>query len=312
MENLKKTKFPIARAVALELEKLGFPVVLRYDIARITWRLYKAQSYEGQLLSIKKDVMDASAFASVEKTLKDNGVLKPLQGVPQRSAYALIGGGTVDRNALMCSIDLFCYLSHLSAMEFHGFTDRLPEQIYVSTPAGKDWTAFAEERMRKDLGEDRLAYGHSGLPLLRRVAITKIGSRPIHRYASVHPGAFRVIKGSPVRVATIGRTFLDMLREPHLCGGLAHVIEVFKEHAASNKRLIFDELDQHGAPIDKVRAGYILEDLCQITDPRINEWVAFAARGGSRKLDPSADYEPRFSDRWMLSINIPMARDEDD
>lgn len=298
--------------MALELEKLDLPVVLRYDIARITWALYKAQSYEGHSLSVRRDTMDVRAFINIEKGLKNNGVLKPLQGVPERSAYALIGGNVIDRNALICSIDMFCYLSHLSAMEFHGFTDRLPEQIYVSTPTGKEWTNFAEERMRKDLGEDRRAYGDSGLPLLRRVTITKIGQRPIHRYASLHQGAFRVIKGSPVRVATIGRTFLDMLREPNLCGGILHVTDVFKEHATSHKRLIFDELDQHGSPIDKVRAGFILEKICKISDPRIDTWVACAARGGSRKLDSSADYAPSFSERWMLSINTTTAGDEDD
>ena len=283
------------------------PVVLRYDIARITWALYKSQTYEGQLLSVKRAVLDSRSFARLEKGLHDTGVLKALPGLPERSAYGLIGGATIDRNALICSIDVFCYLSHMSAMEFHGLTDRLPEQIYISSPAGKAWTAFAEERMTKDLAEDRQAFGAAGLPLLRRTAVTKIGHRPVHRYSSVHHGAFRIIKGSPVRVATIGRTFLDMLREPGLCGGILHVTQTFKEHAQTHKRLILDELDQHGAPIDKVRAGFILEDICHMRDARIDAWVVFAARGGSRKLDPGADYEPTFSERWMLSINAVTA-----
>jgi predicted transcriptional regulator of viral defense system len=249
--------------------------------------------------------MNTRAFARIEQSLLDSGVLTLLQGAPKQSAYVLIGANVTDRNAIICSTDPFCYLSHLSAMEFHGLTDRMPEQIYVSTPLGKAWTAFAEERMAKDLGEDYEPYRVSRLPRLRRTTITKIGRRPVHRYASIHRGAFRAIKGSPIRVATIGRTFLDMLREPDLCGGIAHVITAFKEHAAVNKRLIVDELDQHGTAIDKVRAGFILEEICQIRDPRIDAWIAFAARGGSRRLDPSADYEPRFSERWMLSINIP-------
>lgn len=310
---MNPTKLPVARALASELGSLGAPIVLRYDIARIAWRLYRAGDYEGKMLGIKRDVLDTRAFSRIENGLLDSGVLKPLPGVPERSAFELIGGNTTDRNVIVCSIDPFCYLSHLSAMEFHGLTDRMPEQVYVSTPAGKEWTVFAEERMTRDLGDDRAAFGESGLPQLRRTAITKIGQRPVHRYASIHRGAFRIIKGSPVRVATIGRTFLDMLREPGLCGGIAHVLQVFKEHAAASRRLIFDELDQHGGSIDKVRAGFILEEFCRIRDPRIDAWVAFAARGGSRKLDPSADYEPRFSERWMLSINsaIPEMNEND-
>ncbi len=299
----KLLNFPISRALAIELGKLGTPVVLRYDIARITWNLYKMRTYEGQPLAIKLDALDKRAFSRIEKTLQNNGILKTLPGVSEQAAHGLIGGNLNDHNAVICSIDPFCYLSHLSAMEFHGLTDRLPEQIYVSTPAGTEWKTFAGERMEKDLGDDWDIYSDSGLPQLERTTVTKLGKRPLHRYASIHHGAFRILKDSPVRVATLGRTFLDMLREPGLCGGLAHVLQVFKEHAAINKRLIFDELDQHGLKIDKVRAGFILEEICNLRDPRIEAWVDFAARGGSRKLDATADYEPKFSERWMLSIN---------
>jgi predicted transcriptional regulator of viral defense system len=302
----KQNLFPVPGALAIELGKLGTPAVLRYDIARIAWRLYKAKTYEGQLLAIKLDALDIRAFARLEKALQNNGILKSLPGISEQAAFGLIGGNLSDHHAVLCSIDPFCYLSHLSAMEFHGLTDRMPEQIYVSTPASSEWTAFAAERMAKDLGEDWTAYRASGLPLLGRTSVTKLGKRPVHRYASIHRGAFRSIKDSPVRVATLGRTFLDMLREPSLCGGLAHVLQVFKEHAAASKRLIFDELDQHGTKIDKVRAGFILEEICRLSDPRIDAWVEFAARGGSRKLDASADYEPTFSERWMLSINAAM------
>jgi predicted transcriptional regulator of viral defense system len=194
-------------------------------------------------------------------------------------------------------------------MEFHGLTDRLPEQIYVSAPAGKAWTAFAEERMLRDLGDDREPYRASGLPPLRRISVAKLGQRPVHRHTSAHLGAYRVIKDSPVRVATLGRTFLDLLREPGLCGGIAHALDVFTQKAAPNLRLILDEIDQHGADIDKVRAGFILEELCRLHDPRIDAWVARAARGGSRRLDPAADYAPQFSERWALSINTTTPRD---
>jgi hypothetical protein len=299
----KSTNFPVPRALAIELGKIGLPVVLRYDLARIAWHLYKARVYDGQPLAIKLDELDTRAFSRIEKTLLNNGILKSLPGVSEQAAYGLIGGNLNDHNAVICSIDPFCYVSHLSAMEFHGLTDRLPEQIYVSTPASADWKTFATERMGKDFGEEWGAYSGSGLPQLGRTTVTKIGKRPLNRYASLHHGAFRTFKDSPVRVATLGRTFLDMLREPGLCGGIAHVLQVFKEHAAANKRLIFDELDQHGSKIDKVRAGFILEEVCGLRDPRIESWLEFAARGGSRKLDAAADYDPKFSERWMLSIN---------
>jgi len=303
---MAKNSAPVSRALALELEKLAAPVVLRYDVARLAWGLYKSQSYGGQRLDVRREALDTRALARLEKILMGDAVLKPVAGLPARSVYGVFGANLNDQRALCCSVDPFCYVSHLSAMEYHGLTDRLPEQIYLSTPQGTQWTSFAAQRMSKDLGDDMAAYKLAGLPLLRRVAFSKIGGRTVHRYASSHQGAYRSIKDSPVRVATIGRTFLDMIREPSLCGGIAHVIEVFQEHAASNRRLIFDEFDQQGAAIDKVRAGYMFEELCKIRDPRIDAWVQYAARGGSRKLDASTEYAPRFSERWCLSLNVPM------
>lgn len=306
-------KLSAARAVAMRLERFGFPVFLRYDIARVAWGLYRARRYGDLAIDVQLNQLDYRAFARVESALLETGVINPVPGMPERSVFSLLGGNISDKNSLACAIDPFSYISHLSAMEFHGLTDRMPEKIYVSTPASAAWTTFARERMQKDLGEDFDAYWEAGLPKLKRVVVDKIGQRPIQRFASVHLGAFRALKDSPMRVSTLGRTFLDMLREPSLCGGLNHVLRVFREHAPSYRRLIFDELDQQGTAIDKVRAGFILETVCKLQDPRIDAWVAFAARGGSRKLDATTEYAPQFSDRWCLSINasLPLEAGDD-
>lgn len=299
-------KLSITRALAYGLEKLGQTVFLRYDVARLAWQLYKNPHFENQALAIRRPTLDSRSFARIEAELLDTGIMSQLSGAPTSSVYSLLGGNTNDRNEVACSIDPFCYVSHLSAMEFHGITDRIPEQLYLSTPPGTKWSAFAADKMSKDLGADRQEFQNAGLPQLRRVSISKINHRPIHRHASVHLGAYRAIKSSQTRVATLGRTFLEMLQEPDLCGGLNHVLAVFQEHAASNKRLIFDEIDQHGTAIDKVRAGFILEQLCHLKDERIDAWTKFAARGGSRKLDPSEEYSSNFSDRWCLSLNMTL------
>jgi predicted transcriptional regulator of viral defense system len=112
------------------------------------------------------------------------------------------------------------------------------------------------------------------------------------------------VQGKPRRVATIGRTFLDMLREPGLCGGIYHVLDIFTEQAPRYLRLIVDEIDRHGTKIDKVRAGYVLAERLNLTHPAFAVWQTCAQRGGSRKLDAQADYSPRFSETWCLSINI--------
>ena len=97
-----------------------------------------------------------------------------------------------------------------------------------------------------------------------------------------------------------------MVREPIRCGGIRHVIDVYKNHGPQYKNLIIDELDQHGNKIEKVRVGYLLEEICKLKDERIERWLSFVERGGSRKLDPAAEYRPVYSERWCLSINVDL------
>ncbi|HRJ53090.1 MAG TPA: hypothetical protein PLE99_09995 [Candidatus Thiothrix moscowensis] len=59
-----------------------------------------------------------------------------------------------------------------------------------------------------------------------------------------------------IRVAPIGRTFLDMLQEPGYCGGFSHVLEVFTEYAGDYLPVILKTIDKEGQVIDKVRGVY--------------------------------------------------------
>lgn len=155
----------------------------------------------------------------------------------------------------------------------------------------KDCEGFLEEYLENDL------------PSLTKASFSKANKRPVNKYSSVHQGAFKAIKDKNLRVATIGKTFLDMLREPKLCGGINHVIEVFKNHAHQYDNLIINELDRHGNLMEKTRAGYILEEVCNIQNPKIGLWAERVQRGGSRKLDSHSEYSSNYSERWCLSIN---------
>ena len=302
----KKAAISLPEALAQRLARQNTAVFLPYQVAVLAWHLVRDGAHDGVPLRAQRDRLDSATLRRVVSRLLSTGVLRTVPGVSDGSAYLLLGASASDGRALICALDPFCYLSHSSALEYHALTDRLPEMLYVSTPAPAPWREFADTRMARDLGDELAAFQAQGLPGLSRSRVSRIGHRPVHRYSSIHPGAFRVVKDPEFRVATLGRTFLDMLREPDLCGGLMHVLTVFREHARPNLRLILDEIDQHGNDIDKVRAGYILEDLCTIHDGRIDEWVARARRGGSRKLNPALEYSPVFSERWALSINIPI------
>jgi predicted transcriptional regulator of viral defense system len=143
------------------------------------------------------------------------------------------------------------------------------------------------------------------LPQLITIKFDKIQKTQITRYSSIHQGAFKNVEGRKLRVSTIGRTFLDMLRKPDYCGGIRHIMDAFSTFGPQYKRLIIDELDRHGNAIEQARAGYLLEECCHIKDDeKIEQWAKRVQRGGSRKLDPEGPYREIYSERWCLSINV--------
>lgn len=296
---------PISKAIALSLGRLNQPIITAYQLGRLLWRLYATGQYQGQRLAIHKTIIERRDYAKLVATLEKVGVLQERKDFSRRSVFNIIGREHDIPEEIACAVDPFAYVSHLSAMAYHGLTNRIPEILFLSSPAPAKWREFARERMVKDFEGDYPAYLQSRLPRLTRIDIVKIGRRPVNRYASVHLGAFKSVKDRPLKVSTIGRSFLDMLQKPELCGGIRHVLDVFEGSGERYWALIADEIDQHGKSIDKVRAGYILEKYCGLHSERIEAWLKHAQRGGSQKLDPAGEYRGEtYSERWSLSINI--------
>ncbi|MGM0429756.1 MAG: type IV toxin-antitoxin system AbiEi family antitoxin domain-containing protein [Pseudomonadota bacterium] len=294
----------LTKALTLSLGNINLPVFTQYQLGKLLFQLYKAKQFRGEPLSkVQKDYPDSRDFYRICSRLLHDGVLSEYRGLPS-SVYTLLGRENHPVEEVVCTIDPFCYLSHLSAMDYHGLTDRLPSKTFISSPPPKSWRVSAQEKMETDLKHDLPTYIECGLPQLRRVNFKRVGKHEISVLHSSHLGAYKNVRGRNLRVATIGRTFLDMLRTPELCGGMNHVIEVFSQFAQTYLRLITDEIDTNGRAIDKVRAGYIIDELLEIKNETVASWAQFAQRGGSRKLDHSEEYIPQWSDKWCLSINI--------
>ena len=296
------TELTLTKALTLSVGELKQPVITQYQLGVLSFHLHSNQKYNGQRIKLPKNHFDEELFDKTLYALLETGVLNQFQNLDK--VFSIIGKNIYTEEEVACAIDPFTFISHLSAMAYHGLTDRMPQTINLSSPSQKDWKKFATKRMQKDLQAQFQPYKERNLPLLIRIKLNKIGKKAVQQYSSIHLGAYKSIKNKSLRVATIGRTFLDMLQKPNFCGGMYHVINVFKEHAESYLKLIIDELDQHGKAIDKVRAGFILNEICNISHPEIDKWQQFADRGGSRKLDPNEEYSPTYSDKWCLSINI--------
>lgn len=291
----------LSQAASLAMAAYDRPVITSYRLGLLVFRLVKDGHIGDRKLSVR--TIDRRQYRDALAFLQQYGLLTPVRGVTSQTTFALSGRASVSAAEIACTVDPFAYVSHLSAMEMHGLTDRVSQTLYLSSPDAKAWRGFAVDRMRADLGPDLDGYLEAGFPVLQRIRMEKLLGQPLHVTHSLHPGAFRKSPDSEVRLATIGRTFLDMLREPALCGGIHHVLAIYREHAPRYLELIAAEVTQHGGAIDRVRAGYVLEEYCQLQHPAFEEWQKSAARGGSRRLVAANEYAPTYSERWALSLN---------
>jgi len=292
----------INKSIALSIGKLKQPAITKYQLGVLIFKRYLSDSRQKVLKT--NNVLNSKKFSKILDELLETGVINENEDFPEFSVFNILGKDDSESEEIVCTIDPFAYISHLSAMSYHGLTDRIPKIIFISSPAPRKWSHFAQKMMKKDLNENFNIYRDSKLPKLQRIRMEKINKHVVNRYSSEHYGAYKSIKGKNLRISTIGRTFLDMLRRPDLCGGIHHIIEIFNDFGPQYLGLIVDEIDRHGKQIDKVRAGYILEEVCGQKNRIIEGWIKFVQRGGSRKLDPSEEYSHRYSERWSLSINI--------
>lgn len=276
------------------------PVVIDYHLGKIIQTLYNEKSYKGQAIRIEKSVPESRDYQRYLKSLLDTGILSVSKSFPAKMVFNILGPNDNSPGEIICSVDPFAYISHFSAMEYYGLTDKMVKTLFYSTLTHQAWRHASNQKMAQEIDDQR----NYQLPTLGFLSPVKLGKTIVHCHRTKTAGGFQNISDSPLRVAKIGRTFLDMLQNPGLCGGIYHVIEVFKDHAEQYFNLIYPAIDKHGKSIDKVRAGYILEEHCGIKNNEIDQWQKFAQRGGSRKLDATQSYSHIYSEKWSISINI--------
>lgn len=282
--------------------KANCPVITDYGIFQLGLALATDRTWQGEPVKYAPKAWDEKRSRNLTRRLVQHRVLvqdKDFRSGVWRVVQATRAGTAEE---VSCIADPFCYVSHLSAMQRYGLTERSPEALHITRPSRPIWNELRLAKLSKDLPEEHLSEAsavllHFGMnPTLRR--------RPVQVHETKYPARTMEVRGESTRVVEIGRVFVDMLAQPHLCGGIHHALDVWERAAADWLGQIIPAVDEETASIVKVRAGYILSERLDIADPRIEAWKAFAQRGGSRKLDPDAPYAPVFSEAWMISLNV--------
>lgn len=281
------------------LEATEQPLITDYELFKIVQAVYRS----GEKLHLRHDRASVGDFKRLRRQLRN---LDMVSTDPNYSGHAHRILTNSDRSAdeICCLVDPFCYISHLSAMQRYALTDRRPKALLVTVPGPQTGKKLVLEKMKRDHGEDVLLRLSEIIPLYLVHHPKEVRRRRIEQYRTNSMGEAIQIRGTLSRISTIGQTFLDTLNSPDRCGGMAHVVKVWRIHARVYLEEIIPVIDSAPTTITKIRAGYILTEVLNINDPRIVAWKRYATRGGSRLLDPGKPYAPAYSENWMISVNV--------
>lgn len=296
----KHTKLTrLESALIDKVKNSGSLSINEYQLFKIVYLLYQSS----QSLYLRSDEPSLSEFRQLIKRMERKAVIRfdPDYRSKLLSFYPF---ENLSVEEACCTVDPFIYVSHLSAMQRYGLTERRPKRIYMTTLAPAEFKLAAGEQMTVD-------YRNLGFDVpdrLVKLTSTVHPQRVRNLETSVshvkRTGEVTEIRSSGSRISSIGQTFLDMLERPQYCGGMRHILKVWSENAAIHLDDISRVIDQHGSKIAKVRAGYIITELLELEDEKVDQWTKYAQRGGSRVLDPDKPYKSQFSEKWMISINV--------
>lgn len=300
------------------------PVVTEYDAFLLLRTLSAEGTFEGIPIRRKKGPATRDDLRRKARELRKARYLRPDEDFyPPEEFMGIQAGGhhfkvlrvadvpDAPAEDIAALVDPFCYISHLSAMQRLGLTNRNPAELHLTSPEPRLWATLRDQKMAQDYGslaasdDEAQPVAISDHVRLERISLPgKLRGRMIAYHTTKYLAETRPIRGSFARVAAIGDVFVEMLDDPELCGGMSHVIEVWATEGRAYIEEIIKAAGRHHTGIVKVRVAYLLETLFSLKDARIDDWQKYAQRGSSRKLDPTKPYLPTFSEKWMISVNV--------
>lgn len=302
--------------MAWVLNDYPYSVITRERISEQIYIFYIAKEYKGQKIGlIRKAQASVNDYSNNISKLERAGLLVTLGELSPTDFYAkdylynsyvIRGKPEYSPQEIACTIYPHAYISKINAMAWYGITDRIPKVIRLTTCSPAEWR-------KKSLDEIRIASNifiepmhfipkfPKNMPILGKELIVSTETDFIEPVQ---------IKNSPMKVSSIGKTFVDMLRVPKECGGIDHVIDTYIEYGSRYSSQIIDFLNEHGRKIDIARTGFVLQKIVGIDHPKLTEWQIESqrSRGSSKILVPGEPFSPIFDADWSLSLNAEIAQ----
>ncbi len=220
--------------------------------------------------------------------LERSGWLRRIHGGLYSMRDAMLPGSPLHEYEIGMALVSPAAISHWTAMHHHGFTEQIPEVIYVLTTSR--WVP------RRRSGSGR-AHNNDGY-LVNGIRYQFVQVKP-DRYF----GTQKIWIGTAaVQITDPERTLIDGLVRPQYCGGFGEVLTVVEQH---HSELDVARLISYAKRVDEAtvrRLGWILEHV-NVTSPALNK-LASSAHTGFRPLDPTSPARGHCNRRWGVQENL--------
>lgn len=302
----------VSQAALITLLDRGRPVVTGYELFQLVWDIYT--SPDKYPIKIRKKV-SAPGYDQFNRVITELAQERHIRADADFDGSHTVSTKTqvfrvneipdMPAEDIACLVDPFCYVAFISALQRYGLSVRQPNFLSIATPASSTWATSRDEKLYQDYGFIPSSRNLDYFRRLERIEFhSKIRERKIDVHRIKHKYETQTAEDSYYRIITLGDLFVQTLVYPELCGGILHVLDIWEEHFETFTDQIIKSVDRFHMPIVKVRAGYIISERLDIKNDTVISWKSFAQRGGSRKLDPNAEYGSSWSEDWMIATNV--------
>lgn len=301
----------VSEAALMTLLDRKRPVVTGYELFQLVWDIYTFP--EKYPIKIRKRI-SAPGYDQFSRVIGELAQARHIRADRDFEGVSTVSTKTqvfrvseipdLPAEDVACLVDPFCYVGFISALQRYGLSVRQPKFLSLVSPASSAWTKLKNEKLTADYG---FTPSPHNLNYYRRLEHIKfpdvIRDRKIEVHRIKHEYKTQSAEDSYYRIIEIGDLFVQTLVHPELCGGMIHVLDVWEDHCETYLSQIVSAVSNYPGPIVKVRAGYIISERLRLENDTVSSWQRFAQRGGSRKLDPNADYGSTWSEDWMIATN---------
>jgi predicted transcriptional regulator of viral defense system len=164
------------------------------------------------------------------------------------------------------------YVSFWSALHFHGFTEQVPQTVFVATSRQKREVHFRGT---------------------------------VYKFVKLKPEALfgyrrEILAGMPVVIADEAKAILDSLALPEYAGGVAEVAKAVRAAVTERRSDVTVMIEYawklHNHSLSS-RLGYLLETLGQPTD-------GLEPSRGPVRLDPQRPRQGKYHPHWKIYVNV--------